>query len=722
MKNIASILLAVFVFFVACTPKTADKMAGTKPTAPSVPSMGTKSTTIPIPTGDVRKNSPQPGNAPSINIAKAETFTLDNGLKVIVVENHKLPKVSFQIFVDADPVLEKDATGYVDMMGDLLSKGTTTRSKSKLDEEIDFLGASFSSNSNGVSGECLSRHSDKLLALMSDVLLNPAFSEEELKKAKTKAQSGLAQSKDNANAIASNVAAVLRNSKSHPYGEIMNEASLEKINMDQIKAYYSTFIKPNVSYFVVVGDVTKAKAEAYAKQYFGNWKRGDVPKNTYKMPTMPEKTQINFVNKPGAVQSVISVTYPVELVTGNEDGIRARLMNTILGGYFNSRINANLREAHAYTYGARSSLNPNKVVGSFSAGASVRNAVTDSSIIQLIYELSRIRDEKIPAKELQLVKNVLTGQFAMNLEKPETVAEFALNTARFNLPSDFYEKYLERLSNVTAEEIQAMAKKYIRPDRAHILVVGNQETVAPSLAQFSPDGKVNMYDVNGDPIRPAGKIPAGVTGQIVIADYINAIGGESKILAIKDLVIVQKIATGGPELQLTTWQTAAGKYASDMLMNGKSMSKQVYDGKDGMDKGMGAPPAKMEGTTLGDAKENAQPCKELFYLKGEYKLNLKGLEEINGKKVYVMEVIRPDGKVTTEYYDMATSLKMREVSTTTQGGESSTMTIDYADFKAVNGVLFAHSITLGGVFPTPLKGEITEIKANGGIPDTTFKM
>jgi zinc protease len=647
---------------------------------------------------------------------------LDNGLKVIVVENHKLPKVSFQIFVDADPILEKDAAGYIDMMGDLLAKGTTTRTKAQLDEEVDFLGASFSSNSDGVRGECLSRHADKLLTLMSDVLLNPAFSAEELKKAKTKAQSGLAQSKDNANAIASNVGAVLRNSKSHPYGEIMNEASLEKINMEQIKSYYSTFIKPNVAYFVVVGDITKAKAEAYAKQYFGNWKRGDVPKNTYKMPTMPEKTQIDFVNKPGAVQSVISVTYPVELVTGNEDGIRARLMNTILGGYFNSRINANLREAHAYTYGARSSLSPNKVIGSFSAGASVRNAVTDSSIIQLIYELSRIRDEKIPEKELQLVKNVLTGQFAMNLEKPETVAEFALNTARFNLSSDFYEKYLERLSNVTADEIQAMAKKYIRPDRAHILVVGNQETVAPSLAQFSPDGKVNMYDVNGDLIRPAGKIPAGVTGQTVITDFINAIGGESKILSIKDLMMVQKIATGGPELQLTTWQSAAGKYASDMLMNGKSMSKQVYDGKDAMEKGMGAPASKMEGTSLGDVKESAQPCKELFYLKGDYKLNLKSLEEMNGKKVYVLEVTRPDGKVSTEYYDMATSLKIREVSTTTQGGESNTITVDFADYKAVNGVLFAHSIVLGGVFPTPLKGEVTEIKANGGIPDAIFKM
>ncbi|MCB9315900.1 MAG: insulinase family protein [Lewinellaceae bacterium] len=181
---------------------------------------------IPIPSGDVRANSPKAGSAPKIQIGKAETSKLKNGLTVILVENHKLPRVSFRIFADYDPVLEKDAAGYVDMMGELLSKGTKTRTKAQLDEEIDFIGASLSSNSNGVSGACLSKHTDKLLELMADVLLNPTFPEEELAKAKTRTESALASNKDDANAIAGDVASVLRYGKDHPYGEVMTEATL----------------------------------------------------------------------------------------------------------------------------------------------------------------------------------------------------------------------------------------------------------------------------------------------------------------------------------------------------------------------------------------------------------------------------------------------------------------------------------------------------------------
>ncbi|MFN4255931.1 MAG: M16 family metallopeptidase [Saprospiraceae bacterium] len=715
MKRIFSIIaLGAVLAFAACSPKSGGKMADSKPAG--------KTTTIPIPTGDVRKNAPKPGPAPSINIGKAETFTLENGLKVIVVENHKLPRVSFQIFVDADPVLEKSAVGYVELMGELLSKGTATRTKAQIDEEVDFIGASLGTSERGVTGECLSRHSDKLLTLMSDVLLHPVFPEEELKKAKTRQASNLAQSKDNANAIAANVGAILRNGKQHPYGEIMTEASLEKITLDQIKKHYQTYFKPNVSYLVIVGDVTKSKAEKLAKQYFGGWQRGEVPKHDYPDPRAPEKTQVDFVHKPGAVQSVINITYPVSLRPGEPDAIRARLMNTILGGYFNSRVNANLREGHAYTYGARTALNPNKLIGSFNATASVRNAVTDSSIIQFLYELNQLRDVKVPQKELQLVKNVLTGQFSMNLEEPETVAEFALNTARFGLAPDYYEKYLETLANVTAEEVQAMAKKYVRPDRAHILVVGNKDDVAERLKQFSPDGKVNFYDSFGDPVKAAGKVPDGMTAEKVIEDYINAVGGTSKIAELKDVMTAVTIKTGGPELKMTTWQTGEGKFAMEMTMNGQMMAKRVYDGTAAKESGMGGASRMLEGEELADTKENAVPFKEAKYKAWGYKLALKGVETINDKQAYVIEVTRPNGKVSTEYYDMATSLKIRELNMEGEGEEARAVTSDFDEYKPLNGVLFPYKMTIGGLFPVPMNAQVTDLKVNAGIEAGIFKL
>ena len=677
---------------------------------------------IPMPSGDVRKASPTPGSAPKIRIGKAETFKLDNGLTVIVVENHKLPRVSYQLFVDNDPVQEKEAAGYVEMMGALLAKGTKTRTKTQIDEAVDFIGASFSSSANGVNGSCLSKHSDKLLDIMADVLLNPTFPTEELEKAKRQAESGLAANKDDANAIADNVGSILRYGKGHPYGEIMTEESLAKVNLDQIKAHYNTYFKPNISYFVVVGDVTKAQAEKYAKQYFGKWQKGDVPKYKYGVPQAPEKTQVDFVHKPGAVQSVINVTYPVDLLPGTQEAIKGRVANALFGGYFNSRINANLREGHGWTYGARSSLNPDRLVGSFNATASVRNAVTDSSIIELLKEMRRLSSEKVPNAELQVVKNVLTGQFSQSLEQPGTVASFALSTARYGFPADYYEKYLENLQSVTPEDVAAMAKKYISPDRAHILVVGNKDDVADRLKQFSSEGKINMFDVYGNPIVASNAVvPAGMTADKVIEDYVNAIGGTAKLAAIKDVATTSVMQTGGPELTLKTWQKD-GKVVTDMTMNGMSMSNRKYDGAKAKESGMGGA-RDLEGEDLNDLKEQAQISKEAAYKSGGYKLVLKGLELINGNNAYVIEVERPDGKKSTEYYDMKSSLKVREVSSVPgQDGEPTIMTTDFSDYKETNGVLFPNTVTITGVFPVPLKAIVTELKVNSGIDDAVFKL
>ncbi len=724
MQKILSLTIFSISLLLACTPKSGDKMSSTKPgtTTPTAAVTG-KAPHIPMPTGDVRKMAPKAGDAPRIQIGKAQTFKLDNGLTVIVVENHKLPKVNYRVFVDNDPVLEKDATGYVQLMGELLTKGTKTRTKAQIDEEIDYIGASLSSDPNGVSGSCLTKHSDKLLNLMADVLLRPTFPSEELDKAKRREESNLAQQKDDANAIASNVASVLRYSKNHPYGEIMTEASLGKVNLDQIKNHYNTFFKPNISYFVVTGDVTREKAEQYAKQYFGQWQRGDVPKADHGLPRAPEKTEVDFVNKPGAVQSVINITYPVEMRPGTPDVIRARVANAVLGGYFNSRVNANLREGHGWTYGARTGLNPDQLVGSFNGSASVRNAVTDSSIIEFIKEMNRMRTEKVPAAELQVVKNVLAGQFSQSLEEPGTVANFALTIARFGLPADYYEKYLEVLQSVTPEEVQAMAKKYINSDKAHILVVGNRDDVAERLKQFSPNATVNYYDTYGNPLKAmsAVVVPAGMTAEKVIDTYVTAIGGKDKINAIKDLQLISEMNTPGPKFAVKTYQKGGNKILVDISMNGNPMSKQVYDGQKGGQVAMGQTQA-LAGQELGDLKEQAMFAKEAYYQTSGYKLMLKGGEEVEGSNAYVVEVERPDGKKSTEYYDMKSGLKVREVSPGTGAdGQPTMQLVDMADYQPANGVLIPRSLTVTGLLPVPVKIMVKEVKVNAGIDDAMFK-
>jgi zinc protease len=720
MKNIHLLLISAALMLFACSPKTGKTTSAPTPVA----STGT-APKIPLPTGNIRKGAPKAGDAPKIQIGKAETVQLDNGLTLIVVENHKLPRVSFRLFVDNDPVLEKDAAGYLDMFGDLLAKGTNSRTKAQIDEEIDFIGASLSSNPNGVGGSCLSKHTEKLLDIMSDVVLNPTFPAEELDKAKKRAESALAQNKNDASAIASNVTAVLRYGKSHPYGEVMTDATLAKVNIDQIKNHYKTYFKPNISYLVVTGDITKAKAEKLVKNYFGKWQKGEVPTHTYGLPRPPEKTQVDFVHKPGAVQSVINITYPIELQPGQPDVIRSQVANSIFGGYFNSRINANLREGHGWTYGARSSLQPDELIGSFNASASVRNAVTDSSVIELLKEMDRMRNEKVSASELQVVKNVLMGNFSQSLEQPGTVANFALNTARYKLPADYYEKYLENLQAVTPEEVLMMSKKYIRPDRAHIVVVGNKDDVSDRLKQFSAEGKVNFFDAYGNPVKMSNAtLPPDMTADKVIDDYINAIGGKANILKITDVYTASTIKMRGPELGVKIWQKGNAKSATEMTMNGQVLSKRVYDSGKAEESGMGGARRTIESSSdLLDMKEQANICKEATYKSEGYVLTLKGLEEVNGSNAYIIEVKRPDGSVRTEYYDMKSSLKVREISAQPgPTGEPVNVITDFADYKATNGVMFPNTVTISGLMNVPMKGTVTEIKVNAGIDDAQFKL
>lgn len=713
--------LACLAILASCTPKTGEKSSRPETSAQAA----AKAPVIPIPEGDIRKNAPKPGDAPQIRIGKAETFQLANGLTVIVVENHKLPKVSYRVFVDYDPVLEKEAAGYVDMVGALLTKGTQARTKAQIDEAVDFLGASLNADANGVSGSCLSKHSDKLLPIMSEVLLKPAFPEAEFEKIRRQEESRLMAAKEDPAAMAANVNAVLKYGKEHPYGEITTPATLSKITLDKIKTHYQTFFKPNISYLVITGDITREKAEKQAKKYFGAWQKGEVPKQPQFMPRAPEQTRVAFVHKPGAVQTIVNITYPVDLKPGSTDALKVRVMNAVLGGYFKSRINTNLRETHGWTYGAGSSLVPDKWVGSFNASASVRNVVTDSAVVEILKEMNRLRSEKIPRDELRTVKNVLTGQFSQSLEEPGTVAQFALNIARYGLPADYYEQYLSNLQAISAEEVLFMAKRYLTPDNAHIIAVGNKDEVAEKLQSCSPGGPVQFYDAYGNPVKPAGNtaVPPGMDAGKVIEDYLNAIGGNAAVNAIRDLKTTSTMQTPGPTLSIKTSQKGGDKIAVEVSIDNQPVNKQVFDGAKGFITGGGPEPKAqpLEGEALADLKEQALFCKEAAYAKNGYKLNLKGIERVGAADAYAIEVTRPDGKKSTDYYDVKTSLKLREESTAVGPGGPLPRVVDFSNYRPVGGVQMPWHMSISGMLPVPVSVQVTDIRVNEGVEDEVFK-
>ena len=625
-----------------------------------------------------RSKAPAPGPAPKINIGEYKSFELKNGLKVFVVENHTLPRVSFQLSFDIDPVKEGDMAGYVSMAGSLLKKGTANRSKDQINEEVDFIGASLFTTSRGIFASSLVKHKDKLLDVMTDVLFNPTFPEEEFNKLKTETKSGLASSKTDADAIADNISNILLYGKDHPYGENVTEATVEKISIEKIREYYKMNFKPNNAYLVILGDIKYKDAKKLAKKRFGSWEQGNVPSTSYDVPMEPKKTEVAVVDKPGAVQSLINISYPINLKPGSSDAIKVSMLNAIFGGGgFNTRLMQNIREDKGWTYGAYSRISSDEEVGYFTASAKVRNNVTDSAVTEFLKEMTIIRNKKITKEELEIVKNRMIGSFARSLESPQTVARFALNTVRYQLPDDYYTTYLQKVEAVTIEDIQMMAKKYIRPENAYVIVVGSADDVKTKLAKF---GEVIEYDINGEVVveEEGNGLPPGLTAEKVVERYIEVRGGREKLAALKDVATEMEASMGGQTFAIKIYETEGKKAVVS------PMGKQVLDGEQGM----------------------MNP--ELDYAGNGFKLKLIAKKKVNGEDVYQVELTSPKGQKVTQYYSVATGFLIQSAM---KGG-----TISFSNYLEVGGVKFPYEIKQG---PLPLK--VKSIKVNEGIDESIFK-
>lgn len=667
-----------------------------------------------------RSVRPTPAPAPIIKLGDIQSFQLPNGLKVYLVENHKAPTVAYSIALDIRPALEGDAAGLYSVTGELLTTGTKNRTKDQLDNDIDFIGATVNASADGMYGAALKKQNVKLLELMSDILLNADFKQEELDKVKTREMSGLAQAKDDPDAISKNVKSVLNFTEKHPYGENMTEESLKNITLDKCNNYYKTYFRPNVAYLAIVGDVTLAEIKPMIEKYFGPWQMATVPRTEYIQPSAPAKSRVVVVNKAGAVQSVINVTYPVDLKPNSDDVIKARVMNTILGAGFSSRLFMNLREKHGFTYGSYSSLNNDELEGEFSAYAKVRNAVTDSSVTEILSELNRIRTEKVPQDELDGIKNYLTGNFAISLEDPETVARFAINIERYHLPKDYYANYLKNLAAVTSDDVYAMAQKYIRPDNATILVVGDKSELSKKLERFSPSKTIEFYDNYGKPeVKTVTKgVPAGVTGKTVIDAYVKAIGGEKALNDIKDLKVEMSTSIQGHTMNLETLRKAPNKYKMSFSMGAMTLQKQVFDGTKAKESGMQGS-KDITGDELEDLKKEAMMNQEMQYEKMGYKLEVTGVEAVNGKDAYVMQITSPSGNKSSEWYDVASGLKVKSASTVHAEGQTINQVTSYADYKDFKGVKYPTSISITGT-PLPLSLQVQSVDVNTGIKDSEF--
>ena len=514
-------LIAAAIAVLAATPTKAAAAAGAQPaTRPAakgatpkagVPARPAKKATAARArngsTASVHSTPPALGRPPSLKLPAIKTQKLANGLELDVVEMHEVPVVDVTLLLRAGAVRDpEELPGLATFVANMLDEGAGSRDALAIADEVAFLGASLTtaagSENATVNLHCIKSKLGAALDLMSDVALRPAFADSEITRQRDLRKTALLQLRDQPTQIAPIAFNAIVFGNAHPYGRPAggNEASTERLTRERVKSFYETYYRPNNARILVVGDVTPAEAKELFEARFGAWQPGTVPVlPTPAPPPAPPRT-IYLVDKPGAPQSVIRIGH-VGVPRSTPDFFALRVLNTMLGGSFTSRLNQNLRETHGYTYGARSQFDMRRLAGPFLATASVVTAKTDSSLIEFMKELRRIRTEPPPEAELKKAKAYIALGLPGEFETTADAAVEYLDLLANDLPLDTYSSYMQHIQAVTAADVQGVAQKYIDPEHFAVVVVGDRKAIEGGLRALN-EGPIAVRDMWGQEIHP----------------------------------------------------------------------------------------------------------------------------------------------------------------------------------------------------------------------------
>ena len=668
-----------------------------------------------------RSIQPVGGPTPKIKLDKPKEFKLKNGIKVLVVENHKLPRVSYSLRIDGTPIVEGDKAGVLSILGQMLGNGTTSIEKDVFNEEIDYLGANVSIGFRSSFASSLTKDSNRVLELMADAIINPLLTVEEFEKIKNQLIEGLKADEKSIDAIGSRVGNALSYGKNHVYGEFVSEETLNNISYEDVIEFHKKYTYPNSAYIVVIGDVNYKEVKKSITEKFSIWKKAkkvesDIPVLTANLET----TEINFIDLPSATQSSIAVTNNVELKMNDEDYFTALITNNILGGGGEGYLFKNLREDKGYTYGAYSSLGSSRYgVARFSAGAKVRNMVTDSAVTEIVNEILRIRTELVDAELLKNAKAKYVGNFIMKLERPQTIANYSLNIKLNDLPEDFYETYLEKINAVTAEDVKRVANKYFKIANTRIIVVGKGSDVVESLENLG-GFPINYFDKYANPVaKPVFNkaIPDGMTALDVTNNYIDAIGGKEKLLSINTLVTNSSVTLPGAPFKPDA--------ISKKMMPNKSLDewtapmglilKQTFSGEKGYREGlmMGGQKTMMTDEEIEEAKNVEGIFDEIYFTADQ--IELINISAIDGEDVYKVKVIKNE-KTSYRYYSTESGYL---VSVDSEDANKNIVSVKYGDYKNIEGLWAPHlmQINQGGQV---IEFIATEVLINTPMKDSDF--
>lgn len=448
----------------------------------------------------IKGKAPVNRNVLQVKLPKAQETTLPNGLRVILLEDHKVPTVTMQMVVLSGGLSDKNEyRGLASFTAALVREGTSKRTSKELAEQVDALGATltagsgFSTLTSTITAAGLVENLDQLLEIFGDVVRNPSFPKDEVDKYKARTlaqlqlQRGspqfLAQEQFNRAIYGEHPAALIS-----PPTE-----SLKRLTSKDLADFHAAYYRPNNSILAIVGDVTSKEVLPKITKAFGDWTKGQVPATTIPGIPEPANARILLVDRPGSVQTVLQLGN-LGIERNSPDYFPLLLANRVLGGGPAARLFLNLREDKGYTYGAYSNFGGTKFRGTWVSSSEVRTDVTEGAMKEFMYELKRLRDDKVTAEELDNAKRAIVGSFALSLEQPQSLLQNIITQKLYDLPASYWDTYPQRVAAVTADDIQRVAQKYIDLDHLQIVAVGDASKARDILAKY---GKVEVYDAEG---------------------------------------------------------------------------------------------------------------------------------------------------------------------------------------------------------------------------------
>jgi zinc protease len=453
--------------------------------------------------GLVRKGKvPVSSEILKIKLPKPSETTLGNGLRLILLEDHRLPQISFSLQIPGagsymDP---EDQPGLASFTAALMREGTATRSATQIAQQLELMAANLNisagnSNEAVVSGSCLSDQAAKLMDLASDILLHPSFPDEEVARFTNRARSTLIQQRANPGFLAAEMfsRAVYGN---HPAARLApTPAALDRLKRDDLVAFHRTHYVPDRAVLAIAGDASPLQARLVVESKLGSWAKSPTPVALPANEPAPVETpRMMFVARPASVQTNLIVgTQAIERTSPDYDVLS--VMNKIVGGGPMGRLFLHLREEKGYTYGASSAIDAREHRGDWAASTNVRTEVTEPALRDLLEEVRQIREIPVSDQELADAKRSMVASFALSLESPAQLLSLYLTQWRYKLPADYWDRYAERIMAVTKEQIQTAARRYLNQDRLQLVVVGDPARALDPLKKLGP---VETYDANGN--------------------------------------------------------------------------------------------------------------------------------------------------------------------------------------------------------------------------------